>query len=245
MKACLGLIVILSVAICAFQYAIPGSTYVAAARGAHTFAFVQAAENAACASGSSTCVVTPTSTTAVGNLILVFVKPSSGSLRTITGVNCGVSWAPLNGSLAILYSTGVAVDAAYVLSATAACSSLTITLNSSGGTSVWNAGMMEFSYTPTSPSVASDSSGATSWTSQTPVPGIALTLSGTSDLIFQQACIAPSKNITAISSYTQPAPFSTAAPWSAAYLLNTASGAAPSWTVSGTTYSALDAVAFK
>jgi hypothetical protein len=28
-------------------------------------------------------------------------------------------------------------------------------------------------------------------------------------------------------------------------LLNTASGAAPSWTVSGTTYSALDAVAFK
>jgi hypothetical protein len=250
-KITLSFVALLSVAIFCGQSVVlpkstvlPHTTVLTAVPLVHSFTFVQAVDNLTCSSGSSTCVLTPGASTTVGDLLWVGVNPYTTTSRHITGVSCD-TFVPLNGLYQIYQSAGGQVDEAWVIVETASCSTITITLSGSGGSAVWYASMMEFSCTASCSTVIMSAAATSSATpTASPIPGVALAISGSSNLCIQQ--VTSAKNVTAVYSggYTIPATLPNSISYTAAYKLNTPS-CTMSWTTSATGSYAEDAVAYK
>jgi hypothetical protein len=144
------------------------------------------------------------------------------------------------------------VDIAYLTHATGGCSSFTFTL-SGNSTTVWTAGLMEATYTGSGyASVDGACAAADDTPAATSQAGIGFSLTGSSDFIVQQ--IHKGSGAIAINeSYTIPTDFSTlgggpanpsTATWAVAYLQNSTTGTAPTWTIASS-LAAVDGCAFK
>jgi hypothetical protein len=187
-----------------------------------TWALVHSASNASCSAGT-TCTVTVTSTGA-GNLLVGTVLVGNTGL-TISSVSGGGTWTHC-GTCQMFNATAGGTDASYTLSSTSGATSIVFTLSASNSGGAWVAAVLEYSYTagPISFDAASTRNQSTASASQA---GVALTLTGSNDVIVQTAT--EQSSASAISApYTQPALFPSGD--GVAGAINTASGTAPTWT---------------
>ena len=212
--------------------------------------WIQGPTNVTCAT-ATTCIVTmPTATAAQALLVAVFGTTTTLG-RHITNVACSDgshtegNFQPLDGSITATDSTRGNVDIAYLLSSLGGCTQFTFTFSASSGTPF--IGILEATYT--SPGMASldgacgESDNTVATTTQA---GIGFTLTGTSDFMVQQ--IKKAAGATAINeSYVLPVSFVYSLPtsliWTPAYLLNSSTGTAPTWTIGNST-SVTDGCAF-
>jgi len=186
-----------------------------------SWTLVQHPNNAAC-SGTS-CSVT-VSATGSGHLITVIVQPNTATNTTISSVSGGGTYTHCT-NCAASNGAGGAIDASYTLSSTSGATSISATLSQSGGAS-WTMEVFEYSFT--NGPISLDASGNRVQTTNVANPaGVALTLTGTNDVIVQGGWY--TTPFTAISSpYSSPADFPGGN--GAAGAINTSSGTAPTWT---------------
>ena len=205
-----------------------------------------------CTASTSTCTVTLPSSTTAGALLIAFVATGNvGNFRYLSNVSCEGTFAPLDGSIGVMDTTRGTVDIAYLTHATGGCGSFTFTL-SGNSTTVWTAGLMEATYTGSGyASVDGACAAADDTPAATSQAGIGFSLTGSSDFIVQQI----HKSVGAIAineSYTMPADFNILGPanpssnsyWAVAYLQNSTTGTAPTWTIASS-LAAVDGCAFK
>ena len=150
----------------------------------------------------------------------------------------GTSVVPSACKIALTYNTSFVQSCAYMLSLSSAATSLSITMSASAEISfAW------YEVSRTSGSFVLDTDGSqndsASCATSGACPGMALTLSGTNDVIFQGLVTPPQSNTVTL--YSAPYWYSG---WGPAYggsgamsavLLNTVNGSAPSWNVSSST----------
>jgi hypothetical protein len=183
---------------------------------------------------SSPCAVT-TATTGTGNLLYVGMSTSNSGI-TISSISGGGTWVhPGSCSASEPTGGGGSSDVAYMLSSTSGTTTVSVTLSGAPGAVV-----ITFAEVAYGGSMALDVCGTrVQPTAATSVAGVALTLTGTNDIMFQ--VVNPAGSCSSVSgSYT--AWFNAGA--GSAYLLNTTSGTAPTWTCTSGT-AALSAIAFK
>lgn len=206
-----------------------------------TISLVQSVANTTCPASGTTCAVSGVQgmvATGTGHLIQVWIfMTTAGVTNTISSVSCGGTFtvdAATNNSDATI---GGAQEMAYALISTSGATSCTITT-----TNAINGGVMVFSeYSTTTSGFAFDTSSARTQTTTTNTAGVTLTLSGSNDVVIQ--AVSPNGTASAISgTYTSPASFPGG--WGYAGSINTASGTAPTWTISSGN-DILDAEAFK
>jgi hypothetical protein len=196
--------------------------------------------SAACTSTNQTCNL-PVSSTGNNDLIIVgLVIAANGEY--ITAISDGSSSYVVNsGALAGNACAGqdaapLGSDCGYTLSSVSGKTSITVT-RTDATSHIWRVSATEYSFSAAS--IAFDVVGKRDQSSNcTSCAGVALTLTGTNDAIYQ---IDASGLPSAITTYS-PADF--AAHIGAASLINTNSGTAPTWTQSNNP-SALSAIAFK
>jgi hypothetical protein len=194
-----------------------------------SFTFVQHQVNTACAN-STTCAVTVTATGS-GNALGLIAFPINNV--TISSISGGGTWASPSGCNTYSSSDGTGQACAYSLSSSSGATSITVTFSgASGGGQIE---FLEFSFTAASvvldPGATPANARNSGATQETPVPGPALTLTGTNDVIMQG--MAPSTSASAINlGYT--GFFNNG--YGTAYLLNTTNGSAVSWTVGATAW---------
>ena len=200
-----------------------------------TFTFVQVATGTFCAGGSTSCSVTVTSTGA-GHLGYIFSQYSNATALTITSVTGGGGTWVIPASCNAVDSNSNGTACAYVLSTASGATTLTVNFS---GASANGIAVSFYEESFTGGSVVLDSCGTISRaSSSTSQLGVALTISGTNDVIFQGATV--STSTTAISSpYGHLDGFT-----AAASLENTVSGTAPTWTLSPAGIGEFNACAF-
>lgn len=188
---------------------------------ASTATLVQHPHNGACTTGT-TCAITVAST-GTGHLLFAIATGGNNAIQSVSG---GGTWALCTTSEC---RSGKS-DIAYCLASTSGATTVTITFT--GSNSGAAAAVFEYSFTGSSASY--DKGGNNTLSGQAgsnPATGIALTLTGTSDVIVQSMW-GNVVNVTAVSApYTQPADFNGGIGYVGA--INTSSGTAPSWTMSG------------
>lgn len=182
-------------------------------------------QNPGASCGSSPCTITFTATGSNHLGILTVLNDDGAGGRYVSSISGAGTWSVPAGAQA--NGDSGAVSAAYCLSLTGGVTSITITFNVSAGYAVQ---FWEYSSTDTflldAVGTLVDNTGtATSW------PGVALTLSGSNDVIVQGevnfnsrsfTISSPYGNLTALSGFEQ-----------AADSENTASGTAPTWSPVG------------
>lgn len=200
-----------------------------------TFTFTQAKTNNACG-GTSTCAITVTSTGAGHSAVLGLMASISTTISSATG--CSTSWTT-QANTATGNSTAGFTSMAYCLSLSG--SSTTITLTSSNSTYVGVGTFLEMS---SGNSISFDVSGSNLQSCTTSCAGTALTLTGSNDLIVTIASCGGTCSAINLSYVAEPA-----TPWPQgdgyAYLANTASGTAPTWTQTSSTFLTSAAIALK
>lgn len=212
---------------------------------AGTWTFNHGARGAACTGGVSTCSQTLAFTPTGGAhdvLVITVATTSTAAITILSSSTLGSTNLTLvPGSACAVFVAGSAeqMDCAYILNPpTATNLTVNISLNAPAN---WFIGAIDIS---NSVAACYDTAGALSGsTSTTPQSGPALTLSGTNDFIVQS--IKPGSVPTAVSGSYADAYASLSQNLSSAYLLNTGSGAAVSWTLTGNAKAALNAIAFK
>lgn len=203
-----------------------------------TFTHVQHVGTSNSCPNTTSCTITVSSTcsTCVGIIfgmqgVNVFISSVSGAGTWIVPAGCQ------------LYNGGIvlATSCAYNLSETSGTTSLVVTWN---GTNV-GGGLyyVETSWTGATPTI--DTSGATfDGVSGGTQVGQALTLTGTSDFIVQG--IASQSSPSAITgSYLSLTTIGGGGDGGGAYIVNTSSGSAPTWTTGAATESVVNAIAIK
>lgn len=189
---------------------------------------------------SATCATNPCTSVTIastgsGNL-LVAVLGGSNSAATITAISCTPScgtWTHCASCISHDATAGT-IDAEYILSSSSGGLLLSMT-SSNTPDAMW---FYEFSSTAT-PFLLDTQGTRDQTTAVTSAAGVTLTLTGSNDVIIQSGVCAA--NISSITTYTLNGnPNGNGS----AYLLNTASGTAPTWTqTSGR--DAFNAIAFK
>jgi hypothetical protein len=189
-----------------------------------TFSLIQA-DNIGNTTVATTGTAVTIPSTASGNLGFLVATNNSGGADYITAVTgAGTATCP-SGANTIQLSNGLnAISGCYVLSTTSGVTSITVTSNA---TSTYY--LVWYEVHKSSGSITLDvQNNASGDTSSTPA-GVALTLGGTNDVIFQM--IAIFKTVSAVTSpYSSNAIFNGALQGAEAVSLNTSSGAAPTWT---------------
>jgi hypothetical protein len=210
-----------------FQYTVPQHTgALAVAPTGPTWTYVDTAVNASCPAGT-TCTITGLTSTQTNSVLIAGYEIDSGfSANIVSATGGGGTWivcASLN-CYKTLGGTGT-VDQAYNLTGTGGATSVTITTSSSIGVG-WIAAAAEFHCTANCGTIALDQIGInTSSASCASCTGASFTgLTGTSD-ICEQFTYTPS-GLSGGGTYTLDS--STGLP----YLLNAASGTAPTFTQS-------------
>jgi hypothetical protein len=190
-----------------------------------------------CLATSATCAITVAST-GTGNVIAIGMSVGNNTDLIVSVSGGGTFTHPATACHAV-NSTTRGSDCAYTLASTSGATSITVTRTAA--VSAWQIGIAEYSFTSSpvsldtgTPQIRTQASAVTS------CPGVALTLAGTNDVIFQ---IDSSANPSSIST-----PFLFISDFSGngggyASSINTIGGAAPTWTQSSAA-SALSAIAF-
>jgi hypothetical protein len=207
-----------------------------------TFTVAQLVDSgSSCSTSSNTCALT-ISSSGSGHLgIITWMTGTSTVVSSIAGAG---TWTTPAGCQIYTAATGT-VGCSYTLSTTSGSTSVTITWSGSSPGFPTHFTYYEYSFSGSSIALDSGASGglgtASDLASSSPV-GVALTLAGSNDAIFQ-GIVTASGTASAISGgYT----FDTTASQAgqgAGHIINTASGAAPSWTVSVSSVSRLEAIA--
>ena len=183
-----------------------------------------------------------------GNLLVLVEVGSSASAYINGGFgSTGGTWVHPGGSSAGACNVQgvVGSDCIYVLHTTSCSSSCNIPFTTSGYFSFDSADIFE--YTPSTGTATFDTANTSSGTFNATPPGVALTISGTSDLVIQNIA-AQDHYCTAISSpYTSATDFTVSPNGQAGYAaaVNLSSVSAPTWTCAGMTRYSVGAVAFK
>lgn len=174
---------------------------------------------------ATTCVIPLTQPVAAGDT-LIFWAATQNSV-TISSISAGGTFVHCSNCA----QTSGLLDGGYVLVATAATTSITVTF--SGATGGGDAGVYDWKWSGST--VTFDSSGGTPVTSSgaSTFPGQTLTLSGSHDAILQAGVAA--QIVSSVSSPYGNTVFDSGGifGWGLADSLNTTSGAAPTWTASG------------
>ena len=198
-----------------------------------TWALVQQANSSTNCSSSTTtnCGINVTATGA-GHLLVFMAFGASTTLTTptTTGGTCGgAGWATgirQGGS-------GIQTAVFWCLSSTSGITNVTSTLTTSGaGRTAW---FYEFSYTASSITLDGTSTGGTFTSTATPL-GVALTLTGTNDVVVQSQYQTSATNSTITSTGTCNGNWVrtsgvNVATLSTAYCINKVDGTAPTWTI--------------
>lgn len=203
-----------------------------------TWTFVQTATTATCTSTSNTCAVSGLATLGAGHVVIVIMDITLSATISSVSDGAGSTWnlCPTsechNGTL-----SAKQIDMAYTINELGATATITVT-RSNSTSATWRVRAYEFA--PTG-SVSYDKGGNSASSSATTAPpGVALTLSGSNDVIVQAIF---GGTVTAIDgAYNGNGTFSTNFAW--AYALNTTTGTAPTWTQASTT-AAVAAIAIK
>jgi hypothetical protein len=185
-----------------------------------------------------------------GNVLVLIESGQSGSAHlTSTFGAIGGSWVHPGGNSAGACNSGnpsIISDCAYVLHTTACSSSCNITYTTTPYYANDSADIFE--YTPSTGSAAYDTAGVSSGSFSTAPPVVALTISGTSDLVIQNVtaqdhyCTAVGSPYTSATDFTV-SPAGSQAGYAAAVNLSSVT-ASPTWTCGTTRYTTM-AVAFK
>jgi hypothetical protein len=177
--------------------------------------------------------------TGSGNLLVLQVKDSNGG-NYVTSVTTGCSGAWVAPSSSQQSNSGNSVSGSYCLSSASGVTSITINFNNARP---YHYVFYEVSDTAGhTPSLdPSGGIGTSTYTSTTNPPGVALTLTGTNDAIFQVIAVS-SGSVTGISSpYGN---FNSLGGDGYGDSLNTTSGAAPTWTNATASIGSTSAFAF-
>lgn len=208
-----------------------------------TWALVQHPRGAC--NGTPPCTLT-IAATGVGHLGELIYLNGSGVSPTLTSVSDGTSTWTVNGTCVATSGAIGAIAGAYSVNLASGITTLTIT--PTGQAFNGEVEFLEFS-TTVGPPIFDTCAGTTNGSSATPA-GQVLTLTGTNDVILQSINSAGPQNATALTgTYTNPADFPFSGPSAAGYgiggSINTASGAAPTWTLNGANTSLVMGMAFK
>lgn len=193
----------------------------------------------------TTCAITITSGTA-GRLGVVYIQGNNANnltLNSVSGnINSTTGWT-LCASCHFRDGTNW-VEMAYTLSTQSGDTTITITMSGAVGTNV-TAGYVDFGFTSGPVSLDTQGVGDESGVACTSCAGITLTLTGTNDVIIQQAVAA--NNITAVSAgwtIVDGCNFANSG-GCVADSLNTNSGTGPTWTQQASGIVDVGAIAFK
>jgi hypothetical protein len=193
-----------------------------------TWSFVQAQRLGSCTSGTSSCSLTISGVAGgVGDVIVVHSGGFNTSVITISSATLSGNSFTLIAAGACAAATGTQnIDCAYLINPTAGGTAITVNLTSAPA-STWQITAEEYRTTGTA---SLDGTPGTSMepTNTTSQVGPTLTLSGTNDLIVQ-ACRCANAPSAVSGGFTNDFGSFTNAT-SVAYLLNTTTGAGPTWT---------------
>lgn len=198
-----------------------------------TWTLVQHPRNNNCAS-TTTCTITLTQNTGTGHLIVIGLTVfSTSGTPTISSVNAGAGTFVANVSACSIHAgagSQTGVSCTYTLASVSGAASITINYSNGNATSGFTrAAAFEYSFTGSS--IALDTANKADDGTATNPAGVALTLTGTNDIIAQYVCTAGTAS--AISgAYTNPADFQGGDGWAGA--INTTTGTAPTWTATAT-----------
>jgi hypothetical protein len=203
-----------------------------------SFTLTQISNVTTCTTTSATCDATVAST-GTGHLLVVGM---TGTINEpIVSVSGAGTWSLCaSSSCFVIDNSNKSSDLAYCLSSTSGVTTITVTRGSTTS-NTWKVAVWEISFTGAS--VALDTQGTRAQTTNSSsVVGVALTLTGSNDIIFQliKAGATTVNNIS--SPYTRN---KTSAESSWASSLDTVSGTAPTWTLNSALRAAMSALAFK
>lgn len=188
-----------------------------------------------CSNTGATCTVNVTSIGS-GHILIVYGQNDAGSPNALSSVS-GETWTDCTACQSL--STSIQIDVQYVLSATGGETSFTCNFNSAP-LSYESCAVIELAHSGT---VSFDTGGTTNSNCASPCSGVGLTLAGTSEAVIQLA-IPNTTLISSVSSpYTSMCLNNSCGGPSSAYLLNTSSGSAPTWTYTGSQNIVLSALA--
>lgn len=199
--------------------------------------------NSACVDTSASCTLTVPATTVGDGGILEIGAGANVTISSVSGG--GGTWVIPSATSCANYfaSGGEATLCAYNLNMSSSTTSISMTLSAAPGAGAeYTAIFFPYSYSKGAASTSFSVAGGRSQSSTvTPVPGVALTLSGGATYLIVQ-CMGYG-GPTAISSpytdFTNPG----GGTYSCAVSPNTSSGTAPNWTVSSATFGSLNAIA--
>jgi hypothetical protein len=243
-KILLGFMLLISVALFAQQSELLlVGTGGAPAAGGTTFTKVQIVSGASfCLASTLTCALTVSSTCSGCVGVLMADNPSPYLISSVSGAGTWVVPAGCRNNYA---GANTAVSCAYNLSETSGVTTIIVTWN---GDTAGKPGLFYLEYSWTGATPALDTTGAaTQAGGTTPLPGVALTLSGSKDIIVQAQGYTVPTSITGGS----PAYGNFLTDAAAANILsiadseNTASGVAPNWNYSSNSYANTNAIAIK
>lgn len=191
-----------------------------------TWTLVQNPSNAACASATS-CAVTLTQAVGNGNVLVIlgdFFAPTG--TPSITAISAGGTFAHPACDVRHSVTENVGASCGYVLSSTATAGPITVTYTNGNATS-GDVAIAILEYHSTAGPGVFDTASTVDDAASTSPPGVALTLAGAGEVVAQ--CLSSAGTASAITSpYTSPAIFPSG--YGFAGSINTASGAAPTWT---------------
>jgi hypothetical protein len=174
---------------------------------------------------------------------LLYLEAANLTSSRISSVSAGGTWVIPGGCQITLPSLGGALSCGYVLSSTAGTTSLSVTMTggTNGSFAVWELASASGSFTF---DIQGSATNAASYSPK----GVALTLTGTNDVIFQSAFV--NGGTSAVSLYPMPRIsgqgtmfFNNEA--ACAALLNTTDGAAPLWANEQNNATVVTGIAFK
>lgn len=206
----------------------------------NTFTLVQNLGNFC--SSSTTCAVT-VSSTGSGHLLFLQAGNSSGAADYLSSVSGGGTWV-VPSSCQINDSSTGAVSCAYSLSSSSGTTTVNLTF---GASSAYSVAFWEYSFTLGSTSLDTCGTGDNT-TAATTQSGVALTLSGSSDVLLQATT--GNTTIGGPTSISSPYGHLTGPSiplqfFGGADSENSSSGTAPTWTWSASNKSVVNACAFK
>lgn len=200
-----------------------------------SFTLVQSSTLARVGTGVNTQNLTVTSTGS-GHLLVVLAANDNGTANYLTGVTGGGTWV-VPSSAQISDVNWGALSCAYVLASASGATTISLTYGATTGH--YTANFWEYSFTGSS--VSLDKIGTVDQGfAASPQLGVALTLTGTNDVILQA-----SKNNNDLSSISSPyGNFQHLLGVGVADSENTVSGTAPSWSMTGSSRLGGMAIAF-
>jgi len=209
------------------------SLLLCASRAGATITGLTPVSSPGCNNSTNSCSITIPSSGA-GDAAIIWWRGGGGN--NITAVSGGGTWT-IAANCASNFASR-AVNCAYILSMAGGTTTVSVTFPTINTVSGFV--YQEFSYTGSSMAVDVVGTNVSNSTSATTQTGLALTLGGSNDVIVQ--AIVPGLGATSITTYGS---FATSSDIASASLVNTTSGTAPTWTLSGSSTATTGAIALK